>query len=219
MRDRSAPLTEADVAGLAWEKVGGLIPALVQDPRSGRVLMLGYMNAEALAATLRTRLATFFSRSRQGLWQKGETSGNRLNVRGVFADCDEDALLVLAEPEGPACHLGTRSCFEAEAGGAGWLADLSEIIAARARSGGPSSYTRELLAGGPERIGKKIGEEGVEVALAGVGRDVTGCVEEVADLLYHVGVLMEARGFGWDDVVAVLKTRHAKASKQDAASS
>lgn len=219
MRDRSAPLTEADVAGLAWEKADGLIPAVVQDPRSGRVLMLGYMNAEALAATLRTGLATFFSRSRQRLWQKGETSGNSLRVRGVFADCDEDALLLLADPEGPTCHLGTRSCFEAEVAGAGWLADLADIIAERACSGDPSSYTRELLAGGPERIGKKIGEEGVEVALAGVGRDVAGCVEEVADLLYHIGVLMEARGFRWDDVVAVLKTRHAKASKRDAASS
>lgn len=213
MRDRSAPLTEADVPGLAWNKLGGLMPAIVQDPRSGRVLMLGYMNAEALSATLRTGLATFFSRSKGRLWQKGETSGNRLNVRRVFADCDEDALLVLADPEGPACHLGTRSCFEADMAGAGWLADLSDIIAERAGSGDPASYTRELLAGGPERIGKKIGEEAVEVALAGVGRDLDGCIEEVADLMYHVAVLMEARGFGWDDVVDLLRKRHAKASK------
>jgi phosphoribosyl-ATP pyrophosphohydrolase/phosphoribosyl-AMP cyclohydrolase len=219
MRDRSAPLSDADIASLDWEKMDGLLPALVQDRRTGRVLMLGYMNAEALAGTLGTGLATFYSRSKQRLWQKGETSGNRLKVQGVFADCDDDALLVLADPEGPTCHLGTRSCFGGELAGAGWLSELSDIISERAASGDATSYTRKLLDEGPERIGKKIGEEGVEVALAGVGRDVEGCVEEVADLLYHVAVLMEARGFSWDDVVALLKTRHAKASKNRTAAS
>lgn len=219
MRDRSAPLTEADIGSLAWEKMGGLLPALVQDPQSGRVLMLGYMDQDALAGTLHTGLATFYSRSKQRLWQKGETSGNRLKVRDVFADCDDDALLVLADPEGPTCHLGTKSCFVAELDNANWLTELSDIIAERAASGDASSYTRQLIEGGPERIGKKIGEEGVEVALAGVSRDVEGCVEEVADLVYHVSVLMEARGFGWDDVMALLKERHAKASKERTASS
>lgn len=213
MRDRSAPLTPADIGALAWDKMGGLLPAIVQDRRSGRVLMVGYMDQEALGATLGSGFATFFSRSKQRHWQKGETSGNRLQVSGVFADCDDDALLVLANPEGPTCHLGTTSCFETDYAGAGWLADLSAIIAERAKSGDASSYTRQLLDAGPEKIGKKIGEEGVEVALAGVSRDVEGCVEETADLVYHVAVLMEARGFGWDDVVAVLKQRHAKASK------
>jgi phosphoribosyl-ATP pyrophosphohydrolase/phosphoribosyl-AMP cyclohydrolase len=213
MRDRSAPLTEADIGSLAWEKMDGLLPALVQDPRTGRVLMLGYMDRDALAGTLHTGLATFYSRSKRRLWQKGETSGNRLKVRGVFADCDDDALLVLADPDGPACHLGTQSCFVAQPDCSNWLSELSGIIAERAASDDASSYTRQLLDGGPERIGKKIGEEGVEVALAGVTRDVDGCVEEVADLVYHVSVLMEARGFGWDDVIALLKERHAKASK------
>lgn len=213
MRDRSAPLGEGEIGELAWDKMGGLIPALIQDRRTGQVLMLGYMDREALAATLASGFATFFSRSKQRLWQKGETSGNRLQVRSVFADCDDDAILVLADPEGPTCHLGTQSCFAGEPSGAGWLSDLSTIIADRARSGDPSSYTRKLLDEGPTLIGKKIGEEGVEVALAGVSRDVAGCTEEVADLVYHVAVLMEARGFGWDDVVAVLKGRHAKASK------
>lgn len=212
MRDRSAPLSEAGIGGLAWEKMNGLVPALVQDARSGRVLMLGYMDKSALAATLRDGFVTFFSRSKERLWQKGETSGNRLRLRGVFADCDDDALLVLADPEGPTCHLGTQSCFGGENTAAGWLADLSAIIAERARSGDASSYTRKLLDEGPERIGKKIGEEGVEVALAGVTRDPEGCVEEVADLVYHVSVLMEARGFGWDDVVARLKQRHSGGS-------
>lgn len=213
MRDRSAPLTEADIGSLAWEKMQGLVPALAQDARSGRVLMLGYMDREALAATLQTGLATFYSRSRQAQWQKGESSGHRLHVRGVFTDCDGDALLVLADPEGPTCHLGTPSCFGTEPSGSGWLAELSGIIAERAVSGGPSSYTRKLLEEGPERIAKKVGEEGVEVALAGAARDVEGCIEEVADLVYHVAVLMEARGFGWDDVIARLKERHANASK------
>ena len=219
MRDRSAPLTEAEVSSLAWEKMGGLLPALVQDPRTGRVLMLGYMDQAALSGTLHTGVATFYSRSKQRLWQKGETSGNRLMVHGVFTDCDDDALLVLADPQGPTCHTGTQSCFIAKVESPNWLSELSGIIAERAASDDPSSYTRQLLDGGPERIGKKIGEEGVEVALAGVSRDVEGCVEEVADLVYHVSVLMEARGFGWDDVIALLKERHAKASKERTASS
>jgi phosphoribosyl-AMP cyclohydrolase / phosphoribosyl-ATP pyrophosphohydrolase len=219
MRDRSAPLTLSEIGDLAWEKMGGLIPALVQDRVSGEVLMLAYVNPQALEATLGTGFATFFSRSKQRLWQKGETSGNRLKVGGVFTDCDGDALLLLVDAEGPACHLGTRSCFEADVAGPGWLAQLSAVIAERAASDDPSSYTRKLLDEGPERIGKKIGEEGVEVALAGVSRDVAGCVEEVADLVYHLGVLMEARGFGWDDVVAALKARHAEAANRSTVSS
>ena len=219
MRDRSSPLTETDIGALAWDKMGGLLPAIVQDARTSRILMVGYMNAEALAATLENGFVTFFSRSKQRLWQKGETSGNRLRFQGAFADCDADALLIVAEPDGPTCHLGKTSCFDAETGGPGWLADLSGIIADRARSGDGSSYTRQLLDAGPQRIGQKVGEEGVEVALAAVSRDASGCAEEVADLVYHVAVLMEARGFGWDDVVAVLKHRHAKASNARTASS
>jgi phosphoribosyl-ATP pyrophosphohydrolase/phosphoribosyl-AMP cyclohydrolase len=213
MRDRSTPLTAADIDGLAWEKMGGLLPAVVQDQRSGEVLMLGYMNAEALGATFTGGFVTFFSRSKQRLWQKGETSGNRLSLGGVYTDCDSDALLVLADPEGPICHLGTRSCFEAPQAATAWLTQLSEIIAERARSGDVSSYTRRLLDEGAAKIGQKIGEEGVEVALAAVTRDVDGCIEESADLVYHLSVLMEARGFGWEDVVARLRERHASASK------
>jgi len=216
MRDRSAPLTESDVGGLAWEKSGGLIPALVQDRLTGEVLMLAYMNREALAATLASGLATFFSRSKQRLWQKGETSGNHLKVTGVFADCDADALLVLAEPTGPACHLGTRSCFEAELEGPAWLSRLSAILRERAASDGPGSYTRDLLEAGVPRIAQKIGEEGVELSLAAVSRDCAGCAEEAADLLYHLAVLMQARGFSWADVIAVLKQRHRAASSSTA---
>jgi phosphoribosyl-ATP pyrophosphohydrolase/phosphoribosyl-AMP cyclohydrolase len=209
MRDRNAPLSEADIPALSWDKMGGLLPAAVQDRRSGRLLMLGYMNRDALAATLSGGFATFYSRSKQRLWQKGETSGNRLRVSAVHEDCDADALLVLADPEGPICHLGTISCFGGDGPeGPGWLAELSAVVAARAASPSEASYTSELLAKGLPKIAQKIGEEGVEVALAAVIRDVEGCAEEVADLLYHLSVLMQARGFGWGEVTAVLKRRH-----------
>lgn len=209
MRDRNAPLTDADDAALAWEKMGGLLPALVQDAASGRVLMLGYMDRDALAATRKSGLATFYSRSKKRLWQKGETSGNHLRVERIHADCDDDALLLLAEPAGPTCHLGSVSCFGADGPhGPGWLADLSAIVRDRAASPDPSSYTSQLLDKGVERIAQKIGEEGVEVALAAVGSDPQQCVEEVADLVYHLAVLMQAKGFVWSDVIAVLQDRH-----------
>jgi phosphoribosyl-ATP pyrophosphohydrolase/phosphoribosyl-AMP cyclohydrolase len=210
MRDRNAPLTREAVADLDWDKMGGLLPALVQDRGSGRVLMLGYMDRTAVETSLDCGFATFFSRSKQRLWQKGETSGNRLRVESIHMDCDRDALLILADPEGPTCHLGTTSCFaEAVLSGPGWLAELSRIVHERAAADPASSYTRRLLDGGPARIAQKVGEEGVEVALAGVSRDSAGCAEEVADLLYHLTVLMEARGFGWSEVVAALRARHA----------
>ena len=210
MRDRNAPLTETDLGSLAWEKMDGLLPAAVQDRLTGELLMLGYMSREALAKTLRSGFATFYSRSKRRLWTKGETSGNCLRVSGVYEDCDGDALLVRADPEGPTCHLGTPSCFGgAGAEGPGWLAELSRIVAERAASGDETSYTRKLLAEGPGRVAQKVGEEGVEVALAAVTRDADGCTEEVADLLYHLAVLMESRSFGWHEVVAVLRRRHA----------
>lgn len=208
MRDRNAALSAADVGGLAWEKMGGLLPALVQDSATGQVLMLGYMSREALAATLEKGRAVFHSRSRGRLWEKGETSGNALAVSEVLADCDGDALLVKAEPAGPTCHLGTVSCFGGDADGTGFLGALSRIVAGRAGGDPAESYTARLLAGGPAKVAQKVGEEGVELALAGVSRDRQGCIEEAADLLYHVTVLMEARGFGWEDVAATLRRRH-----------
>lgn len=209
MRDRNTPLTLADLGGLAWDKMDGLLPAAVQDRRTGRLLMLAYMSRPALEATLSEELATFYSRSRQQLWLKGETSGNRLRVSAVFEDCDGDALLVLCDPEGPACHLGTTSCFDGSGSeGPAWLAELSAIVAQRAALDDDASYTRQLLAEGVPGIAQKIGEEGVELALAAVIRDPAGCAEETADLLYHLTVLMQARGFGWDEVIAVLRQRH-----------
>ena len=210
MRDRNAPLTADDLGSLAWDKMDGLLPAAVQDRGSGRLLMLGYMNREALQATLATGLATFWSRSKQRLWQKGETSGNALRVAAVHEDCDADALLVLADPQGPACHLGTTSCFGGEGpDGPGWLAELAAIVADRAAAPAERSYTARLLAEGLPRIAQKVGEEGVETALAAVTRDSAGTAEEAADLLYHLTVLMQAKDFGWAEVIEVLKARHA----------
>ncbi len=209
MRDRNAPLSASDVGALAWDKMGGLLPAVVQDSRTLQILMLGYMNREALEATLQSGYATFFSRSKERLWQKGEASGNRLAVRGVFADCDADALVVKAEPAGPTCHLGTTSCFSAEEGeGIAFLPRLAAIVHERAEAGGTSSYTAKLLAEGPVRIAQKVGEEGVEVALAAAVGNAENCIEETADLIYHLTVLMEARGFGWEDVGQRLRQRH-----------
>lgn len=208
MRDRSAPLTKSDIPSLDWIKMDGHLPAIVQDCATGELLMLGYMNREALAATLETGFATFFSRSKGRLWKKGERSGNILRVVAVHEDCDCDALLVRADPVGPVCHLGGRSCFEGLQAGPGWLGALSRIVAERAAGGARSSYTVRLLEEGAARIGQKIGEEGVEVALAAVTRTEEECAEEIADLVYHLAVLMEARGFGWDKVVDVLQRRH-----------
>lgn len=210
MRDRNAPLIVADVAALAWDKMDGLLPAIVQDKATRQILMLGYMDREALEATFASGFATFYSRSKGRLWQKGETSGNRLAVKLVHADCDDDALLIEAEPAGPICHLGTASCFGVEeAPGVGFLAHLGRIAHDRAESGNPASYTASLLAEGLPRIAQKIGEEGVEVALAAVTRDRDGCIEEVADLAYHLTVLMESKGFDWGDVTDTLRKRHA----------
>jgi phosphoribosyl-ATP pyrophosphohydrolase/phosphoribosyl-AMP cyclohydrolase len=209
MRDRNAALTSADLHSLAWDKMGGLLPAIIQDSGTRAVLMVGYMNREALEATLGSGFATFYSRSKGRLWQKGETSGNRLAVRAVFADCDDDALLVEAEPEGPTCHLGTASCFgESRGEGVAFLAQLAGIVRQRAATGGSGSYTAKLLAEGPVRIAQKVGEEGVEVALAAATGDREGCIGETADLIYHLTVLMEATGFTWEDVAARLRERH-----------
>ncbi|MGE5722772.1 MAG: bifunctional phosphoribosyl-AMP cyclohydrolase/phosphoribosyl-ATP diphosphatase HisIE [Sphingomonadales bacterium] len=209
MRDRNAPLTLDDVASLDWAKMDGLVPAVVQDAATLQLLMLGYMNEAALRATLESGRVTFYSRSKQRLWTKGETSGNHLQLRAIFADCDNDALLIAADPQGPTCHLGTPSCFTAQgASGVGWLGRLAQIVHQRAGADAASSYTARLLKEGPLRIAQKVGEEGVETALAGAVGDRDGCISEAADLIYHLTVLMEARDFGWDDVAAKLAERH-----------
>lgn len=202
--DLPAALTDLD-----WEKGDGLLPAIVQDARNATVLMLGYMNEAALRATLKSGLVTFYSRSRTQLWQKGETSGNTLKLVSVCTDCDRDTLLVLAEPAGPTCHLGRVSCFGDETfGGAAWLGELEGIIKARTGADPQQSYTAKLLNGPIDRAAQKVGEEGVEVALAAMKEDPGELSEEAADLLYHLLVVLRAKGVPFSQVMAVLRSRH-----------
>lgn len=202
-------MTPADVDTIDFEKSGGLVPAVVQDARTLRVLMLGYMDRAALAETLESGEVTFFSRSRGERWRKGETSGNRLRVREVAKDCDSDALLVTADPMGPTCHLGSESCFGDDAA-LSTLARLERTIAARVTDGGAESYTARLLASGVKRVAQKVGEEGVECALAGAAGSEDELCSEAADLVYHLAVLLRARGRSFDDVFAVLDQRARK---------
>ncbi|BBD80537.1 phosphoribosyl-AMP cyclohydrolase / Phosphoribosyl-ATP pyrophosphatase [Aerosticca soli] len=192
-----------------WAKGGGLLPAIVQHWRSGEVLMLGYMNAEALARTLDSGKVTFWSRSKERLWTKGETSGHVLVFKSLRLDCDADALLVQAEPHGPTCHTGTTSCFGADARPPlGFLAELDALIARRHAERPAGSYTTRLFEGGTRRIAQKVGEEGVEAALAGVAEDDAALLGEAADLLFHLAVLLRARGLSLADAVRVLAARH-----------
>lgn len=191
---------------LDWSK--GLIPAVVQDAATLQVLMVAWMDEAALAETCESGEATFFSRSRGGRWRKGETSGNRLRVTSLTADCDGDTILMLVEPAGPACHLNTTSCFgAADAPGLGRLARLEQVIADRAGADPETSYTAKLLARGPKRAAQKVGEEGVETALAGAAGDEAELASEAADLLYHLLVLLRARGVALADVLEVLAGR------------
>jgi phosphoribosyl-ATP pyrophosphohydrolase/phosphoribosyl-AMP cyclohydrolase len=203
-------MTPEQIDALAWDKMDGLLPTVVQDHATGQVLMLGYMDRTALEKTLEGGKVTFFSRSKQRLWTKGETSGNTLDLVSVSPDCDSDALLVRAVPNGPTCHLGTTSCFGSEGPtGLAFLAQLSRVVAMRADDPAEESYTAQLLAEGREKIAQKIGEEGVEVALAAVTRDDDGLTDELADLAYHIAVLLQARGLSWDDIGERLRKRHA----------
>lgn len=202
-----------DPATLDWDKVDGLIPAVVQDAASGEVRMLGYVDREALDATLRDGFVTFHSRSRGRLWRKGESSGNVLEVVDVRSDCDRDALLILARPHGPTCHTGAVSCFGNNGSpGTGFLADLARLVGERAGADPAESYTARLLAGGVKRISQKVGEEGVEVALAAVAGDAAEVTAETADLVYHLSVLLQAAGSSWEEVTAELRRRHASSA-------
>lgn len=198
-----------DVEGLAWERMGGLVPAVVQHADSGEVRMVGYMNRAALEASIATGFVTFYSRSKQRLWMKGETSGDKLALVAIRGDCDGDALLVLARPQGPTCHRGTASCFGAEgAPGTGFLGELGEVVRERAMAPPEESYTARLMAKGVKRIAQKVGEEGVEAALAGAVGDREELVNEAADLAYHLTVMLEASGLDWNRVMDRLRERH-----------
>ena len=194
-----------------WEKVDGLIPAIVQDFHSSQVLMMGYMNQDALKQTISTHKVTFFSRKKQGLWTKGETSGNVLQLENIALDCDNDTLLVKVKPVGPTCHKGTTTCWdgdEQQETQMVWLNQLEKILATRKDADPGSSYTASLYASGTKRIAQKVGEEGVEVALAATVGDKEELVCESADLIYHLYVLRQDQGLSFDDVINKLKERH-----------
>ena len=201
-----------DIDSLDWGKGNGLLPAIVQHARTGSVLMLGYMSPESLRATLEGGRVVFFSRTRERLWTKGETSGHVLDVVSVSADCDADTLLVLAEPSGPVCHTGSATCFAdqppTDLEALAFLVELEAIIASRLAHQPPGSYTARLFAAGPSRIAQKIGEEGVELALAAARGEHGEVIAEAADLLYHVLLLLKSRDLSLARVVHELESRH-----------
>jgi phosphoribosyl-ATP pyrophosphohydrolase/phosphoribosyl-AMP cyclohydrolase len=202
-----------DPNALDWERMGELIPAIVQDAGSGEVRMLGYMDRAALDATIADRLVTFHTRSRGGLWRKGETSGNLLDLVDIRFDCDRDALLILAHPRGPTCHTGSDSCFgDAGAPGVGFIGTLADTVAERAAADPATSYTARLIGEGIKRLAQKVGEEGVEVALAATAGDAAELTSEAADLIYHLTVLLEASDSSWPAVIAELRRRHSASS-------
>jgi len=207
------PLRLADVDTLDFAKADGLLPAVVQHADTGAVLMVGYMNREALRETLSRGHVVFFSRSKQRLWEKGETSGHFLELEQIRTDCDRDALLVTARPLGPVCHEGTATCFGDEPITKGerlaFISTLEAVIEQRIAESPQGSYTARLFADGPKRIAQKVGEEGIEVALAAVVETDEKVVSESADLVFHLLVLLRSRGLSFQRVVAELQSRHA----------
>lgn len=195
-----------DADALAWDKQGGLLPAIVQDARTHRVLMLGYMDRAALDATRSSGHVTFYSRSRERLWTKGESSGHILELVSIETDCDADTLLVQAVAHGPTCHLDRCSCFVDAPGS--FIGELDAVIASRFAARPADSYTTRLFDAGVRSIAQKVGEEGVETALAGVVQDDAALVGEAADLVFHLQVLLRARGLSLRDVDRLLEARH-----------
>lgn len=199
----------------------GLVPVIVQDAHTGQVLMLGYQNEEALTKTQQEGRVTFFSRSKQRLWTKGETSGNFLTVVSIHPDCDQDALLILATPDGPTCHRGTTSCFEQPeqlaypAPAISFVAELERLVQRRQQfpEEEPNSYTASLFRKGIPKMAQKVGEEAVETVIDAVGGNVEGLKGEAADLLYHLVVLLTASGLSLEDIIQVLRQRHSVISQ------
>lgn len=188
-----------------WKKMGGLLPAVVQNDADGAVLMVGYMNRAALAKTLKTKKVVFYSRSKRRLWMKGESSGHTLALRAAALDCDGDALLIRAVPAGPTCHTGAASCFDSPLD---FLHDLESVIDGRFRQKPPGSYVTSLIEEGHDRIAQKVGEEAVETVIASKNRDKEAFVGEAADLLFHLMLLLRARGTNLSAAAAVLRQRH-----------
>ena len=204
-------VNQENIQDLAWQKMDNLIPAIIQHAATGAILMQGFMNQESLTATLNTNKATFFSRSKQGLWVKGETSGNFLNVEQVLTDCDRDSLLIACTPIGPTCHLGTESCFpEQKLTTQNFLSQLEQVISSRKGDDPKESYTAHLFSRGTTKMAQKVGEEGVEVALAAVAETKEDLLGECADLFYHTLVLLADQKINLSEVMAVLQERHNK---------
>jgi len=201
-------LTEQQLSQLDWVKTDGMMPVVVQHRVSGEVLMHGYMNQQALDKTLSEGHVTFFSRTKQRLWTKGETSGNFLKVVSITPDCDNDTLLVLADPIGPTCHLGTSSCFSPAAADWTFLYQLEQLLAERKHADPKSSYTASLYASGTKRIAQKVGEEGVETALAATVNDRHELTNEASDLIYHLLVLLQDQELDLSAIIANLRERH-----------
>ncbi len=196
---------------IQWEKVGGLLPVVIQDNLTNQVLMLGYMNPEALEKTLTEKKVTFWSRTKQRLWTKGESSEHYLLVNNIHLDCDQDTLLIQVTPQGPTCHLGTISCFntdEQHTATLQFLHQLEQTLADRKNADPSSSYTASLFARGTKRISQKVGEEGVEVALAATAGDKKEVINESADLIYHLLVLLQDQNLSLKDVTDQLQQRH-----------
>ncbi len=192
-----------------FDKLNGLVPAVVQEPLSGKVLMTGFMNPEALQKTRDTGLVTFFSRSRNTLWTKGETSGHVLKLQSIHTDCDEDTLLIYAVPTGPVCHTGSATCFSDDDGPAiSFLAQLQQVIHGRKGMSGQSSYTARLFEKGSPAIAQKVGEEAVETVIEAMKSDGQRLKEEAADLLYHLMVLLSQHNLDLADVAKILESRH-----------
>ncbi len=188
----------------------GLAPAIVQDANTNRVLMLGFMNEEALKETRKSGKVTFYSRSQQKLWTKGETSGNFLFLKNILVDCDNDTLLIKANPQGPTCHKGTDTCFNEVNHKEFSLQYLENVITSRREESPEVSYTRRLFDKGINKIAQKVGEEAVELIIEAKDSNDELFINEAADLMYHYIVLLQAKGFCLDDVISVLKERHKK---------
>ena len=197
------------ISSVAWDKGEGLVPAIIQDSITGDVLMLGYMNKESLLQTYVTHKVTFFSRSKQRLWVKGETSGNELDLVSIALDCDHDTLLVKATPNGPTCHTGSATCFGKKSfSSIGFLTELEKLIYSRKEQAVDYSYTSRLFNDGITSIAQKVGEEGVETVIAALAEDDKGLIGEASDLIYHLIVLLAERNLSLDDIVAELKSRN-----------
>lgn len=202
--------TESFLERIDWNKVNGLVPAIIQNYQSSQVLMMGYMNPEALQKTLQTGCVTFFSRTKQQLWVKGETSGNILQLKNIALDCDNDTLLIHAIPKGPTCHTGATTCWSANTPHESqmvWLYQLEQLLGTRKQCSAETSYTASLYAKGTKRISQKVGEEGVEVALAATSGDKAELISESADLIYHLLVLLQDQELSLNDVIDKLKER------------